>query len=62
MVKLLSRNERLEVFDDNKFVGYVENDKLTGFDRDGYAVEICQISNNNEIAGALKEWHSTLAR
>lgn len=62
MVKLLSRNERLEVFDDNKLVGYVENETLTGFDRDGYAVEIGHINNNNEIAGKLKEWHSTSAR
>lgn len=58
MVKIIQRNERLEVFDDNKVIGYVENNTLSGLDRDGYAVEICHIDNNSEIAGRLKEWQS----
>ena len=56
MVKIVQRNERLEVFDGNTVIGYVEDDKLSGFDRDGYAVEICHIDNNNEIETKLRAW------
>lgn len=62
MVKIITRDGRAEIFNENKVIGYVEENKLYGFDRDGYAVEICHIDNNHEIAGKLKEWHSTLAR
>lgn len=56
MVKIVQRNERLEAFDGNKVIGYVEENKLYGLDRDGYAVEICHIDNNNEIETKLKAW------
>lgn len=62
MVKIIQRNERLEIFNGNTVIGYVEDSKLFGFDRDGYAVEICHIDNNNEIVTRLNEWQSTLAR
>jgi len=47
------------VFNGNTVLGYVEDDKLYGFDRDGYAVEICHIDNNNEIAMRFEEWRAT---
>ena len=59
MVKIINRDDRLMVFNGNTVLGYVEDDKLYGFDRDGYAVEICHIDNNNEIAMRFEEWRAT---
>lgn len=46
------------VFNENTVIGYVEDDKLYGLDRDGYAVEVCHIDNNNEIAARMGEWRA----
>lgn len=56
MVKILARNERLEIFSENKVLGYVEDNKLFGFDRDGYAVEICDINDSHEIITKYQGW------
>lgn len=56
MVKILMRDGRFEIFNENKVVGYVEDNKLFGFDRDGYAEEICHIENNNEITTRFETW------
>lgn len=57
MVKVLMRDGRFEIFNENKVVGYVEDNKLYGFGRDGYAVEICAIDNNNEITTRFEGWN-----
>ncbi len=59
MVKIINRDDRLMVFNGNTVLGYVEDGKLYGLDRDGYAVEICHIDNNNEIATKFETWRAT---
>lgn len=56
MVKIVPGNDRLTVFDGNKFIGYVENDILYGFDQSGFAVEIDRIDHQNEIGEKLTRW------
>jgi hypothetical protein len=58
MVKIIDRDDRVMIFNENKVIGYVEDSKLYGLDRDGYAVEVCTIDNRNEIAGRFTEWQT----
>lgn len=57
MVKIIPTQDGIKIFSENKIVGYVENDTLYGFDRDGYAIEVCRIDHDHEITGKFLEWH-----
>lgn len=57
-MKIVTGADRATVFNENKLVGYVEDFKLFGIDRDGYAVEICHIDHNNEIVTRFREWQT----
>lgn len=59
MVKIIPNNDGCKIFSGNKVIGYVENETLYGFGNDGYAVEICRIDQQVEIAGKLTEWRKS---
>lgn len=56
MIKLVPTGEQINVFDDNKLVGYVENETLYCFDRAGFAVEVCLVNHQSEILDKVREW------
>ena len=60
MVKVTPTQDgnRRNVYNGNVLIGYVENDTLYGIDADGYALPICTIEHENEIAGRLAEWQA----
>lgn len=45
-----------QIFNENKLIGYIENDKLFGLDADGYFVEICEVDNNAAAMEILRKW------
>lgn len=62
MVKIIPDNDGCKIFSGNTVIGYVENETLFGFGKDGYAVEICRINNQAEIIGKLTEWRNKRTR
>lgn len=58
MVKIVPGNDRLNIYDGNVIVGYVEGETLFGIDKDGYAEEIGRIDHQNEIEQRLNEWRN----
>lgn len=55
MVKVIPTTDGTKLFSGNKVVGYVENDTLYGFDRQGYAVEIGPVEQHTIVA-KYNEW------
>lgn len=47
---------RIEAFEDNRMVGYVENDTLYAIDKHGYAHDAGSVSHRVEIKAKLNEW------
>jgi hypothetical protein len=57
MVKIVPADDgRQKIFSGNRCVGYVENDVLYGFDKDGYAVEICRVVDGVSIGAMYIDW------
>jgi len=48
-MRLSNVDDRINVYDGNKIVAYVENDTLYMFDKKGYAIERATIDRPQEI-------------
>lgn len=58
MVKLVPNEDKTNLIDENKIVGYIDQEILYGFDAEGYAVEIGHIDNQN-AERMFREWRKS---
>lgn len=56
MIKIVPGADQINIFDGNECIGYVENETLYCFNRDGFAVEVCHVSSQIEIVSKVREW------
>lgn len=56
--KIIIRNERIEAYQNNELIGYVEDDTLYGM-RNGYAEPVGPVNHRVEIAAKLAIWRAS---
>lgn len=54
-MKQVTKDGRQELFEGNKLVGYVEDDKLYAI-VNGYAEKVCAVDDRDNFAAILTQW------
>ncbi len=57
-MKQITKDGRQEIYDGNKLVGYVEDDKLYAILANGYAKHIADVDPRDNFVSILEQWRN----